>query len=338
MKLLPILIRNYLSIFGGSVLLRNILNVLSRITIIFFVFPCWIYAQNGINTNMPLLFQTGFEGTTRINIDKFAGKDETLKEKNDWKVDIDQLAQSLVVNFTGGNDNQRFAEIIPEPGNPNNQVMHFQINEGWTNGRSRLARVQCDLYDIRSGLKEFYQTVRIFLPEDMKVVRKFPQQIHWLTLLEIWNNVTWVQSVPYGFRITLGMGKTTEEESDLIFILDAENCELFENGRQRYSKVWVDKNQNIKVPIGEWFTMHYYFKEGDAASGRFITQIETEKHGKQTVFDITNYTHNTKDPSPDGITDFNPFKLYTSIELANFVKEQGKSLQVYWDDFKLYGK
>jgi hypothetical protein len=291
-----------------------------------------------MNTNLPLLFQSGFEPATRIEGNRFAGKDETLKEKNDWEADVNLFTQSFSINFTGGNDAQRFARIIPEPGNPKNHVMHFQLNEGWMNGNSRLARAQTDLYGIRAPLHEFYQTVKIFLPEDMKVVRTYPQPIHWLTILEIWNNVTWVQNVPFGFRITLGMGKTTGEESDLIFILDAEDCELFDTGRQRYTKVWVEKNHDIKVPIGEWFTLHYYFKEGNDKTGRFVTEIETKSGGRQTVFNVTNYTHNSKDPAPSGMTDFNPFKLYTSMDLANFVKEKGKALQIYWDDFKLYGK
>jgi hypothetical protein len=267
-----------------------------------------------------------------------AGKDETFSKKNDWEVDIIRFARSLSINFTGGDNSQRFAAIIPESGNPGNHVMHFQLNEGWMNGRSRLARAQFDLYGIQTGLKEFYQTIKIYLPEDMKTVGKYPRPIHWLSILEIWNNVTWVQTIPYGFRVTLGLGKATEEESDLTFILDAEDCELFEDGRQRYTKVWVDKNPDIKAPIGEWFTMHYYFKEGNAEQGRFIVTIETKNEGERTVFDITNYTHNTKDPAPDGVTEFNPLKWYTSMDLANFMKEQGKSLQIYWDDFKLCGK
>ena len=95
---------------------------ISVTTLLFIVFCLCNFAQNAMNTDLPLLFQTGFEPSTRI------------------------------------------------------------------------------------------------IPEDMKVVGKYPQPIHWLTILEIWNNVTWVQSVPYGFRITLGMGKVTEAESDLIFV------------------------------------------------------------------------------------------------------------------------
>jgi len=33
-----------------------------------------------------------------------------------------------------------------------------------------------------------------------------------------------------------------------------------------------------------------------------------------------------------------PMKLYTDSNLINRVAEQGKSIQMYWDDFKLYGK
>ena len=283
---------------------------------------------------LPLLFQTGFEPSTRIVGNRLTGKDETLSEKNDWEADISKFAKSLSINFTGGEAHQRFAKIVPEPGNPSNHVMHFQLNEGW----SHLSRAQFDLYGIKSGLKEWYQTIRIFLPDDLRTAGKFPQAINWLSILEIWNNVTWVQSVPYGFRVTLGIGKPTAAESDLYFILDAEDCELFENGRQRYTKVWVERNHEIKVPIGEWFTMHYYFKEGNAQTGRFIVKIETENEGERTVYNVTNFTHNTKDPSPDGVTEFNPLKWYTSVNLANFMKEQGKALPIYWDDFKLFGK
>ena len=255
-------------------------RLLVGVVLVCLTFSSWGNAQTGINTDLPLIFQSSFEPTAQIvsrQSPRFVGKDETLPEKNDWEADISRFARTHAINTTGGNDSQRFAQIIPEPGKPDNHVMHFPINEGWLNGNSRLARVQTDLYGIRTGVKEFYQTVRIYLPEDMLEVKKYPQPIHWLSLLEIWNNITWSQSVPHGFRVTLGMGKPTREESDLTFILDAQDCELFENGRQRYMTIWSERNHNIKVSIGEWFTLHYYFKEGNAATGRFIVLIATER-------------------------------------------------------------
>jgi hypothetical protein len=44
----------------------------------------------------------------------------------------------------------------------------------------------------------------------------------------------------------------------------------------------------------------------------------------------------TKDPAPNGLTGYNPMKLYTSSALVSYVKSKGKTLQIYWDDFKLW--
>jgi hypothetical protein len=39
---------------------------------------------------------------------------------------------------------------------------------------------------------------------------------------------------------------------------------------------------------------------------------------------------------PDGVGDFNPMKLYTSKGLIDYMKSQGKTLQIYRDDYKLW--
>jgi hypothetical protein len=185
-------------------------------------------------------------------------------------------------------------------------------------------------------MKEFYQSERIFLPSDFSAVRTFPDKISWLTIAEFWNNITWSQTVPYGFRITLGIGKPVTTESDLYFILEAQNCQLFADESQKYTTLWSETNQKVKVPIGKWFTLEYYYKEGDASTGRFYMTIQTDGGNKEVIYDLTKITHNSLDPSPDGLTDFNPMKLYTSKQLIDYMRTQGKTLQIYWDDFKLW--
>ncbi len=64
--------------------------------------------------------------------------------------------------------------------------------------------------------------------------------------------------------------------------------------------------------------------------------IQPEGDEKVVVFDVHKVTHNSQDKNPDGVTDFNPLKLYTSKELIDFMRNEGKTLQVYWDDFKLW--
>jgi hypothetical protein len=241
---------------------------------------------------------------------------------------------SFSLQYQGGTESQRFARIIPEPGNPQNHVLHFWLNEPNVDGKK--GRIQANIYGGEKGLKEFYQSERIFLPEDFQTVRTFPDKISWLTIAEFWNNITWNQNVPWGFRITLGIGKPEPGECDLNFIIDGQDCQLFPDNSQKYTTLWSEINRQVKVPIGKWFTLDYYYREGDSQNGRFWMAIQPDGGEKQVIFDLTRITHHSKDPAPDGVTEFNPLKLYTSKQLIDYMKSQGKTLQIYWDDFRLW--
>jgi hypothetical protein len=317
-----------------------------RIIILLVLFTVLVFvscsqAQHEENIPKPaLIFQSGFEPESKViprgSDSDITGTDLSFSEKNDWVADLDEnpLVGNFNLQYQGGDSTQRFAKIVHEPGNPENHVLHFWLNEPNVGGSK--GRIQANIYGGKTGLKEFYQSVKIFLPEDMKTVRTFPEKIHWLTIAEFWNNITWSQNVPYGFRITLGLGKPVAAESDLYFIIDGQDCQLFEDGSQKYTTLWSEINQNVKVPIGEWFTMDYYYKEGDAGKGNFYMTIHSDGGQKAVIFDVTEFTHNSHDPNPDGVTDFNPLKLYTSKKLIDYMSSKGKTLQIYWDEFKLW--
>lgn len=283
-----------------------------------------------------LVFQSGFEPDCRIvsapNSDNdIIGIDHTLSEKNDFVKDLDEALNGgkFQIQYTGGDESKRFARIIPEPNNPSNHVLHFWLGDSWLASENEVkARIQANIYSIPKPYKEFYQRVRLFLHKDFKALRQYPQPINWLTIAEFWNNEWWVESELYGFRITLGIGKPTAAESDLNFILDAQDAGQI--------KVWEAKNTAVKVPIDQWFTLEYYFREGNKDTGRFTVTITPDGGKKQTVFDVTNYTHNSHDLAPNGLSGYNPMKLYTSREVVEFMKNQGKALQIYWDDFELW--
>ena len=287
-----------------------------------------------------LIFQSGFEPDSKVvargSDADIVGIDHSLPDHNDWVADLDEnpAVGNFSLQYQGGNSTQRYAKIIPEPGNPQNHVLQFWLNEPNVEGKK--GRIQANIYGGKTGLKEFYQSERVFLPEDFNTVRTFSDKIHWLTIAEFWNNITWSQSVPYRFRITLGIGKPVMEESDLYFILDAQDCQLFEDNSQKYTTIWAETNQQVKVPIGKWFTLEYYYKEGDEKHGRFYMTIQPEGEEKEVIFDVNRVTHNTQDPNPDGVTEFNPLKLYTSKQLIEYMKSKDKTLQIYWDDFKLW--
>ena len=286
-----------------------------------------------------LIFQSGFESGSKVvakgSEADIIGTDKSFADHNDWVIDLDNNPDigNFNLQYQGGDSTMRFAKIIPEPGNPSNHVLQFWLDQPNVEGSK--GRIQANLYG-NQGMKEFYQSEHIFLTSDFNTVRTFPDKINWLTIAEFWNNVTWSQTVPYGFRITLGIGKPVAAESDLYFILDAQDCQLFADGSQKYTTLWSLTNQQVKVPIGKWFTLEYYYKEGNAENGRFYMTIQPDGGQKEIIFDQKAITHNTKDPVPDGVTDFNPIKLYTSKQLIGYMKSQNKTLQIYWDDFKLW--
>lgn len=286
-----------------------------------------------------LIFQSGFEPDSKVvsrgNDADIIGVDHSFNKENDWVEDLDNHPEvgNFNLQYQGGDSTQRFAKIITEPGNPENHVLHFWLNDPNVDGKK--GRIQANIYR-GEGWKEFYQSERVFLHEDFNTVKKYPDEIHWCTIAEFWNNITWNQNVPYGFRITLGIGKPIKEESELYFTLDGQDCKLFEDGSQKYTTLWSEINEDIAVPIGRWFTLEYYYKEGDADDGRFYLAIHPGGEEKQVVFDVNRFTHNSEDPNPNGVSDFNPMKLYTSKNLIDYMGSNEKTLQIYWDDFKLW--
>lgn len=301
-----------------------------------------------------LLFNSGFEPESRIHHrgdpftddDKIIGQDLSVDPPNDWVTDIDSSHNLgyFALQYQGADTTKRIARIVPEPGNPSNHVLKFQINEPWVNHRgSRLARIQANIYyedpdhDVES-IRELYQRVRIFLHEDMEIVKEYPDRIHWLTIFEVWNNKTWGPELdPYPFRITVGMGKQSAEDRELYFMADAQDyAHRTDTSRGGYTTIWSDMETDVPIPVETWMTLEYYVKEGDDQTGRFYMSMTPDGVNKKALFDINNFTHNTSDPDPDGISLWNPMKLYTSTELTNFVKDNGKSLRVYWDDFEVW--
>ena len=218
-----------------------------------------------------LVFQSNFEPPCAVvpinaTTDRISGKDAQLGSSNDWDaLEGNVLSTRPYFNYNGGDLSKRFAKIATDPVNAPNKVLHYSINDSWTEtGGDVKARVQYEFYGIKGGYKEYYQSMRIFLPDEFSLLRKYPNTIKWLTIVEIWNNITWSQTVPNRYRLTLGIGKLIPTEDDLHFILDAQDCLLNADGSQKYTTLWSETGAKTAVPIGKWFTLEYYFKEGNA--------------------------------------------------------------------------
>lgn len=282
-----------------------------------------------------LIFQSGFEGSTALapypkGNHRLVGADPALK-LSDWEADIARFAGTTpaIVNYTGGVESQRLATIASDPTNKANHTLRYWLKEAYAATENETkARVQVDLYGINPGLREFRQSVRVFIGREFLALERFPGPIRWLTLAEYWNNEWWVAGEPYGFRITVGIGKPVAREQALNIFVEAED-----KGQIR---IWEHNDPSAKVPIGKWFTLESYYREGDSRTGRFALAITPDGGKRRVIYDVTGFTHNSHDPAPNGVSGYNPMKLYTSRQVMDFTRENGKPLTIHWDDLAIW--
>jgi hypothetical protein len=164
----------------------------------------------------------------------------------------------------------------------------------------------------------------------MNNLKNYPDEFSWLTIFEVWNNRTW-GGTPNAYRLTVSIIKTSAESQDLIFRVKGDD-----HGRRGYTRLWTEINEDYPIPVGQWLDLEFYLKEGDNETGRFYMTMTPEGAEKIVLFDLHEYTHNSSDPAPNGISLWNPIKLYTSWDLATFAKENDKTIQVYWDDLAIW--
>ena len=281
-----------------------------------------------------LVFQTGFGGTTAITTqadgtERLSGRDDTLPH-GDFAADLATIGSGQPrINYTGGTATQRQATIAADPANPANKTLHFVLREPYAaSDGERKARAQVELYSLKPGLREFRQSVRVYLGAGFKLVETYPGPVNWLTIAEYWNNEWWVPDEPYGFRVTVGIGKADSNTHTLNLFVQAED--------KGQIGVWKISKPSAAVPVGQWFTLETYYREGDRDTGRFALAITPEGGTRRVLYNGRGFTHNTHDPAPNGVTGFNPLKLYTSAALVDYVHGKGGALEIDFDDYKLW--
>jgi hypothetical protein len=293
--------------------------------------------EEPIDSTPTLIFNSGFEpGSEGVPGDAhqvIQGKDLSYATKNDWLADLNDHAKigDFSIQYQGGDASERYALIIDDPTNPGNKVLKYWLdvpNVIENNVRIK-GRIQANIYG-NNNILEMSHSSRVYLHPDFDMLRSASATISWLTIYEYWNNPSWLGG-PYPFRITVNINKTDEGPVSALYF--GVHGQIKEN--EKWINQWEEVNTTIPVPIGEWYTAEISFREGNASTGRFTMSITTKNGSKSTVFDITNFTHHPNDPDPDGLSHFNPLKLYTSAGLLDSVKASGKTLQIYWDDFEL---
>lgn len=243
------------------------------------------------------------------------------------------------IQFQGGAHKDRRAQIIGEPGAPGNQVLQFWLQRPNVLGSDQLplkGRVQMNVYN-NKNVRHVRMSVRMYLHPDFNYVRSYPGKMNWLTISEWWNNAGWTNE-SFPFRIAVNIIKENPRKfSPLVFKAHAQiKTSDTRTGRKRWNqKIWESVNRGFIIPVGQWVTLEYGFLEGDNQNGHFFLAATVEGGKRTVIFDIGDYTQHPDDPNPDGLSHFNPIKLYTSSKLTEYVRSQGGALQILWDDLQL---
>lgn len=314
---------------------NRIIYLLSFLMIVF------LYPQEPI-----LIFSSGYEGSSEVmqfnvNGNQNENYADIIGEDGDynWIEDLDENENigDYRIYYENGDTSKAIAEIIEEPGNESNHVLRFLISQphiDYTNNAGdslQKGRIQASIKN-SIDLHQFYYKQRLFIPTEFDTLKSDPREINWLTLQEIWNNESFQE---FPFRVTFNIHKESGIGSELFFGAHGQS-KITENGNSQWVSIWETVNEDFPVPTGEWIEVETQFIEGDALTGIFKIIITSNSGATHNVIDISNYTHHPEDDEPDGVTSFNPSKLYTSGELINGLNSVGYPLYIYWDDFKIW--
>ncbi len=287
------------------------------------------------STQEELIFNSGFEvgsqGVPEDAILDISGIDTHFPVPNDWdSFDAHANVGDFTFQYEGGQAGERFAKIVQDPTDATNRVLQFWLDAPNVEeaGKKIKGRVQANIYN-NNGLFDILHSGRFYLSEDFRVLEQAPARFTWLTVFEYWNNPNW-KDFPYPFRVTIDLQKLTEEEGPLTFGVHGQVWE-----EDKFRSIWSYSASAFTVPIAQWIDYRIRFKEGTGSEGEFYFEV-TVGSEKTIIFDLREPTVHPDNPSPDGLSHFNPMKLYTSAGLINYVNSQGRTLQVFWDDFALW--
>ncbi len=281
-------------------------------------------------------FESGTVGEPNTAITHFSGVDECADVPNDWS-NLNVSNQNrpaggyFEIQYQGGTVNQRYAQIVQDPTDDDNQVLEFWLNEANVDtGFELRGRIQANFYE-NFDLDSYYQSVRVRLDRDFAVLMDHAGTFDWLTLFEAWNGANWAEGEEQAFHTAVNLVKPDASSGSSLHL--RAHGRSIEPGAG-FVEIWGETNSDIAVPVEQWFTLELYMLQGDEQSGRFYMTMAVEGEQKQVLFDVQNYTHHPLDAAPAGFDYINPMKLYMREPVLDIIKATGGSFKMQWDDLE----
>lgn len=287
-----------------------------------------VEAQDG---NGNLWFESGFEPPVVVEQTEFDRYDISGSDGMDWRTDFEDGSPVSSMNFslTGGTAGEDAnIDLVPDPENPANQVLRFEnIKDGSDRGTSR-TQVECGF---ESDFTQGFMRYKMYLDEEsVGRLQLYPNRVSWFTIMEWWEARSSASGgdVAGRSRVTWGLFKEDGANSPLYWSIQHE---LRQSGR---GVTWREDNNDVAVPIGEWFLLEVFFKLGDENNGRLWSAITLEGGERQVLWDVNDRTQHPEDPQR--LRGWQFLKLYTSGSVLDFIREGGTPATAYYDDYEFW--
>jgi hypothetical protein len=182
----------------------------------------------------------------------------------------------------------------------------------------------------------------------MKALAMLPEDMHWFSLAEFWNNPAWGNNVDAPFRLTVGVDhlKGAGNPFTFHFTCDQFRVQYREDGKtvEKYVPTTIHRqlDSSFRIPSDQWITVEYFYQEGKASAtenrpaGHFYMTVQPQGGRKLVLFNERTATIHPGATAPDGLSSIHPMKFYTSKQVAAHMKASGTPLEILWDDLEMY--
>jgi len=271
-------------------------------------------------------FAKDFQGVSLVN-----KSNNTGKLFRNWG--LDELAEcSASINFVSGStENYATAEMVADPTGTGRTVLQFGVKDDDPNW-SGTSRAQVDM-SFSSAIRNqdiLHFSYRMYLHPDLATLKDMPDfGKSWFTLHEFWFEGASGENPAGGGRITLYVEEVVAGKLNL-----RADMQRTKTGQVT---LWQEDNLNFNIPFGVWATWDVYLKRGEGTSGNYRVTVTEDgpSNAPATVFDIKKTTF-LPDAPERRCGYFAPFKLYAGDVVYDWMRNNGRKLQAYYNDFKWF--
>ncbi len=290
--------------------------------------------------NDKLLFKSGFEKKVYIGDEERPAHyfiDIKGSDGMDWEKDLEEgipFVDKFWLNFVHASiPEEALAEIISDPVNQNNKVLYFENRKDA--GKDVTSRTQNELVFNRKGetFSKGFIRYKFFLHDNIQYLRHYPEKITWFTITEWWehHDPSLDGNMAGKSRVKLSINKNAAEGNELFWHLEAQKTQP---SSEAFNTIWAKYNKTLPVITGKWFIMEQFFKPGDDKTGKVWIAIVTSDGKRHVLFDVNDYTQHPD--NPQAYRAWQCFKLYTSAEIIDYMRNAGKPVAGYYDDFEFW--